>query len=109
MGSVLGPFHSQDSRELPVGADLIEANGGDPVLMHGRVIDTAGAAVPGAQIDFWQATATGLYPQQDPSQPAQNLRMKMTTGAAIDARTDLIIASVWRRLPPAASARSVAR
>ena len=28
-----------------------------------------------------QTCALPIYPQQDPSQPAQNLRMKMTTGA----------------------------
>lgn len=80
-GSVLGPFHTADSRMVDPGADLIGGNGGEPVYLHGRVLDTAGAPIAGATLDFWQAAASGLYWQQDPTQDPHNLRCRMTTGA----------------------------
>lgn len=80
-GSVLGPFHATDSSTVPVGADLIGANAGEPVLVHGRTLDGDGAPIAGATLQFWQAAANGLYWQQDPSQDRQNLRCRMITGA----------------------------
>ncbi|MBM3356590.1 MAG: hypothetical protein FJY54_02555 [Betaproteobacteria bacterium] len=71
--SNLGPFHAEGSPALPVGGDLIRSNDGEPVLVRGRVLDQAGAPILGAQLDFWQAAANGLYWQQDPQQPRYNL------------------------------------
>ncbi len=75
--SELGPFHSEGSPWLPVGADLIKDNAGERVLVRGRVTDTAGRALSGVVIDFWQAATNGLYPAQDPSQHPHNLRFRM--------------------------------
>jgi hydroxyquinol 1,2-dioxygenase len=75
--SVLGPFHAEGSPLLPVGANLIGDNTGEPVLVRGRVLDMAGMPVRGATIDFWQTNAEGMYWQQDPSQPSDNLRFRM--------------------------------
>lgn len=79
--SELGPFYAEGSRLLPVGADLIKDNQGDRVLLRGRVLDTGGRPIPGAMLDFWQAAANGLYPEQDPQQAPHNLRGKMLTDA----------------------------
>jgi protocatechuate 3,4-dioxygenase beta subunit len=75
--SELGPFHSEGSPLLPVGADLIRDNPGDRVLVRGRVLDTAGKPLPGALLDFWQAATNGLYPAQDAAQHPHNLRFRM--------------------------------
>jgi hydroxyquinol 1,2-dioxygenase len=80
-GSVLGPFHAEESPVLPVGIDLIKDNDGDPVLLHGRVLDLEGRPIAGAILDFWQTAANGLYPAQDPNQHPDNLRCRMRTGA----------------------------
>jgi protocatechuate 3,4-dioxygenase beta subunit len=77
--SELGPFHAEGSPLLPVGADLVKDNAGERVLVRGRVTDTAGRALPGALLDFWQAAANGLYPAQDTSQHPENLRFRMKT------------------------------
>jgi len=75
--SVLGPFHAGNSPLLAVGGDLKRLNFGDTLLVRGRVLDTAGHPIAGAQLDFWQAAANGLYWQQDAAQDNNNLRCKM--------------------------------
>jgi hydroxyquinol 1,2-dioxygenase len=78
--SALGPFHSEGSPALAVGGDLKQHNDGEPLLVHGRVLDESGKPVAGAQLDFWQAAVNGKYWQQDPAQHPHNLRFRMTTG-----------------------------
>ncbi|MFI5059086.1 MAG: dioxygenase, partial [Candidatus Acidiferrales bacterium] len=77
--SNLGPFHAAMSPLVEVGADLIRENEGDPVLLHGRVLDLEGRPIPRAMLDFWQTAANGLYPAQDSSQRPDNLRCRMLT------------------------------
>ena len=77
--SALGPFHSKGSPPLAVGGDLKQDNAGEPLLVHGRVLDEGGKPVAGAQLDFWQAAVNGKYWQQDPAQDPHNLRFRMTT------------------------------
>ena len=77
--SNLGPFHAAASPLVEVGADLIGENKGEPVLLHGRVLDLQGRPVPRAKLDFWQTAANGLYPAQDPGQHPENLRCRMLT------------------------------
>jgi hydroxyquinol 1,2-dioxygenase len=80
--STLGPFHAEGSPQLAVGADLIRGNAGEPMLVRGRVLDATGKPLPGAEIDFWQAAANGMYWQQDPQQDRHNLRCRMRVDAA---------------------------
>lgn len=80
-GSVLGPFHAELSPIVPVGADLVKDNAGDPILLRGRVLDLENRPIAGALLDFWQTAANGLYPAQDPRQHPDNLRCRMLTGA----------------------------
>lgn len=78
--SALGPFHASGSPPLEVDGDLARGNAGEKMLVRGRVLDSKGRPAPGAQLDFWQAAANGLYWQQDPSQDRNNLRFTMTVG-----------------------------
>jgi hydroxyquinol 1,2-dioxygenase len=74
--SVEGPFHSPaPPRErgdwIAAGPERHRA----PVtVVHGRVLDVHGNAVPGATVDVWQADDDGRYDTQDAAQPAGNLR-----------------------------------
>ena len=80
--SNLGPFYIAGAQWLEVGGDLIGGNGGDPVVFYGQVLDAAGRTpVPGAVLELWQTASNGLYSNQDPKQPAGNLRCRMKTGA----------------------------
>src|ERR1700692_3919960 len=62
--TVMGPFHIDDSPELPMGADLAEGLAGETCFLVGAVRDLEGNPVEGAKIDIWQADADGLYESQ---------------------------------------------
>ena len=80
--TVLGPFHVADAPELPMGADICLDQKGDPMLVHGRILDTKGNPIAGAKIDVWQANDEGFYDvQQKGQQPDFNLRGVFRTGA----------------------------
>ena len=40
--TVLGPFHVADAPELPMGANICLDQKGEPMLVAGRILDTAG-------------------------------------------------------------------
>jgi hydroxyquinol 1,2-dioxygenase len=62
--TVLGPFFVEGAPEVENGADLGGGAPGRPCLMRGRVLDTGGAPIAGAEIDVWQADETGRYDVQ---------------------------------------------
>ena len=59
-----GPLFGED-RLQPGDADLTRANGGEAVgqriVVHGRVLDGDGRAVPDTLVEVWQANAGGRY------------------------------------------------
>jgi len=66
LSEITGPVFGHD--ELgPLDNDLIRnyAKSGDPIgeriIVHGRVLDEEGHAVPGTLLEFWQANAGGRY------------------------------------------------
>ena len=77
-GSNLGPFHTTGSPWVGNPADLVAHNTGTPVRLRGLVRSSSdGAPLAEATIDFWQNAANGLYWQQDPQQPRDNLRCQL--------------------------------
>ncbi len=80
--TVLGPFHVADAPELPMGANICLDRKGEPMLVRGRILDTAGHPIPGVKIDVWQANDEGFYDvQQKGIQPDFNLRGVFRTGS----------------------------
>jgi catechol 1,2-dioxygenase len=78
--TVLGPFYASGSPELPNGASIARAPGGQPCFLSGRVLTPGGAPIPGARLDVWQSDNHGFYNvQQLDTQPAGNLRGIFTT------------------------------
>ncbi len=80
-GSVLGPFHSVGSPWMHNPVNLIGNNAGRRVLLRGRVLNAKRQPLPEASIDFWQNADNGLYWQQDPKQPSDNLRCQFKVDA----------------------------
>ena len=77
-----GPFYRPDAPDLPLGADLCRNGQGQPLRVSGTVSDRTGAAVPGASVEVWHASAEGRYENQDPdNQPEHNLRGRFTADA----------------------------
>ncbi len=79
--SVLGPFHILGAPDVELGGDLKGENEGDLVVVGGRVLDTEGKPIVGAELEIWQTADNGLYSGQDDSQPEYNLRAHMLTDA----------------------------
>src|SRR5580658_8746837 len=80
--TVLGPFHVADAPELPMGANTCLDQKGEPLFVHGRILDTEGKPIAGAKIDVWQANDEGFYDvQQKGIQPDFNLRGVFRTGS----------------------------
>jgi catechol 1,2-dioxygenase len=80
--TVLGPFHVDGAPELPMGADICLDGKGEPMLVHGRILDVQGQPLEDVTVDVWQANDEGFYDvQQKGIQPDFNLRGKFTTGA----------------------------
>ena len=79
--TVLGPFFRAGAPVMASGASIARRGkeDGPPVLLYGRVTDTAGVPIAGAWIDVWQTGPEGLYEQQDPKQPDMNLRGRFVT------------------------------
>lgn len=77
--SVLGPFWRDGAPELPAGASIAKQAVGEPAVVTGRVLDSAGAPIEGALLDVWQTNGNGLYETQDPDQPDMNLRGRFRT------------------------------
>ena len=63
------------------GASIVRSpTEGPPLFFSGRILDTAGNPVAGAEIDVWHASPVGLYENQDPGQAEWNLRGKFSSG-----------------------------
>jgi len=81
--NLLGPFWRLNSPPVDNGGTIVRSPTPGPVLfMSGRVVDAAGGAIEGAEVDVWHSSPVGLYENQDPEQADFNLRGKFTTDAA---------------------------
>lgn len=62
--TVLGPFHRENPPVLASGADIAPGIAGETLEVAVRIADAAGAAIPGALVDVWHASAEGAYDSQ---------------------------------------------
>ena len=72
--TVLGPFWTPDAPKRAYGESMVEQSGGMPAFVYGRVLDTDGKPIEGAELDVWQNGANGLYSVQEPEGPEDHLR-----------------------------------
>jgi catechol 1,2-dioxygenase len=79
--TILGPFYRHGAPEMTAGASIAGDTPGEPTFVSGRVTDLDGKPIAGALLDVWQASPSGLYETQDPTQPEFNLRGKFKTDA----------------------------
>jgi protocatechuate 3,4-dioxygenase beta subunit len=52
---------------------------GTPLVISGRVLDTAGKPIAGAELDVWQSNSEGFYDSQLPTHDTLQMRGKYTT------------------------------
>jgi hydroxyquinol 1,2-dioxygenase len=78
--TVLGPFHVAGAPRLQNGANICLDEKGEPLIVHGRVVDNSGNPISGATVDVWSTNDDGFYDvQQQGVQPKHNLRGIFTT------------------------------
>jgi catechol 1,2-dioxygenase len=78
--TVLGPFYVPGSPLREYGAVIAEeGDAGVPCLVHGRVLDTDGVPIAGAELDVWQNGDDRLYAVQRPEAPEDHLRGRFLT------------------------------
>jgi maleylacetate reductase len=64
--TVVGPFFTDESPEVPLGGDIAGAAQGQPCYVSGTVRGTSGEPVPGARIEVWESDEDGFYDVQYP-------------------------------------------
>ncbi|GFZ60645.1 Protocatechuate 3,4-dioxygenase beta subunit [Pseudomonas amygdali pv. eriobotryae] len=80
--TILGPFYVANAPHYENGANICKDGKGEPTLVSGRVMDTAGNPIAGATLDIWQTNDDGFYDvQQKGVQPDYNLRGLFTSDA----------------------------
>lgn len=78
--NLLGPFWRPHAPEVDNGGSVMRSlTSGIPLFVDAWVKDPEGRPVADARIDVWNASAEGLYENQDPQQADWNLRGTLTT------------------------------
>ena len=77
--TVQGPFYWEGSPELPLGSDIGQGMPGEPAYYSGRVTDTRGRALAGAEVDVWSGDGDGFYDMQLGSGVGMRLRARFRT------------------------------
>jgi hydroxyquinol 1,2-dioxygenase len=73
--TVLGPFYVPGAPQREYGENIAEEpDAGTPAWVYGRVLDTEGNPVAGAELDVWQNGENQLYAVQDPEAEEDHLR-----------------------------------
>lgn len=80
--ALLGPFWRMGAPDTPNGGSIVRSPTEGPELFAScRIVDPAGAPLPGVTVDIWHSAPTGFYENQDPSQAPMNLRGVFRTDA----------------------------
>ena len=81
VSAIEGPYYIEGAPELepPYELPRRENEPGDVLFFSGTVRDEDGSPLAGAVLDMWQADATGVYSNFDPSVPENNLRGRFRT------------------------------
>jgi protocatechuate 3,4-dioxygenase beta subunit len=78
--TVLGPFYIANAPRYANGSNICLDGKGEPVWVHGKVMDARGRPIAGATLDVFQANDEGFYDvQQKGIQPDMNLRGVFTS------------------------------
>jgi catechol 1,2-dioxygenase len=78
---------------------------GEALVMHGRVLDAAGAPIGGAIVDVWHANTMGAYSFFDPTQSAYNNRRRIETDTGGRYKLQSIVPSGYAVPPGGATER----
>lgn len=83
--ALLGPFYTRKDPEYPNGFNISRDKPKPtdiPLFVRGKVVSKDGTPLKNALVEVWHASPEGLYDNQEPAQPANNLRGKFRTDEA---------------------------
>lgn len=63
-GTVLGPFHTHEAKDIENGVKIAGDPKGQPLLVTCTVRDLAGKPIENAKIDVWETDSSGFYDVQ---------------------------------------------
>ncbi len=63
-GTLLGPFHTHDAKEVQEGESISSDPDGQRMLVVCSIKDTAGKPVAGCKVDVWETDSHGFYDVQ---------------------------------------------
>ena len=79
--TVLGPFHTDDTPDVAFGASIASEGKGEPLVVRGRVTDTAGTPLVGAVLEAWETDGEGRYDTQYSERERPDCRGRVRTAA----------------------------
>jgi protocatechuate 3,4-dioxygenase beta subunit len=75
--SVLGPFFNEASHLYENGQSITSNEAaGEPMLIRGKILDTAGKPIEKALVDIWETDGNGFYDMQDAEYSGPDCRGK---------------------------------
>ncbi|GAA6004384.1 hypothetical protein JCM10207_000696 [Rhodosporidiobolus poonsookiae] len=80
-GTVLGPFFTEDAKDLTSGESIASEGKGEYMFCEGRVLDIQGNPVPNCTIETWETDDEGLYDTQYDGRTEPDCRGRLTTDA----------------------------
>jgi protocatechuate 3,4-dioxygenase beta subunit len=66
--SLLGPFFRESAPAFEPGAQISQKDRSQEIVLWGRVTDSRGEPIPGAQVTVWQTASDGRYDMQSDPQ-----------------------------------------
>ncbi|KAH7160432.1 Intradiol ring-cleavage dioxygenase [Dactylonectria estremocensis] len=63
-GTVLGPFHTHEAKDVQNGTSISQDPSGVPMLVVCTVKDTQGKPIPDVKVDVWETDSKGFYDVQ---------------------------------------------
>ncbi|GAA5826938.1 hypothetical protein JCM11251_002170 [Rhodosporidiobolus azoricus] len=78
-GTVLGPFFTEDAKDLSAGDSIASEGKGEYMFCEGRVLDVNGKPVPNCTIETWETDDDGLYDTQYEGRTEPDCRGRLKT------------------------------
>lgn len=79
--TTFGPFHVDDAPPIENGGDVAQGADGEPCFVRGRVLSVDGRPLAGAEVQVWQADASGRYDLQYGEGHGHRARGVLSSGA----------------------------
>ncbi|KAG8924360.1 hypothetical protein FRC02_010484 [Tulasnella sp. 418] len=77
--TVLGPFFTEDAKDIPHGGSIASEGKGEYLFVEGRVLDTHGRPIPNARMETWETDDTGKYDTQYSDRAEPDCRGRLRT------------------------------